>query len=102
MDPFFGEEEALIIELFQEITNFCKNLPKLTRNELEHVPKLVKYICLNNSLESLNNDNMDNVQSPLKRRATNQSSHSKISKPGKDNLVANFENLSVSSNGRRS
>jgi len=30
-DTFFDEEEALITELFQDITHFCRNLPKLTK-----------------------------------------------------------------------
>lgn len=51
-----AEQKHLNIQLFQEISNFCQFLPQLSKSTLARVPKIMKYICLNDPLDVIEDE----------------------------------------------
>lgn len=49
----FQEESTLINEFFKDIIDFCHQLPEMGREKLVEIPKIMRYICLSNPIDSL-------------------------------------------------
>mgnify|MGYP000170964229 CR=1 FL=1 len=50
----------------RKFQTFLDRVPQLNQKSLEQTPKLIKFICVNNSLESISNNYKDmSIESPI-------------------------------------
>lgn len=63
--PEYAEEKDIVQIFFKNLEFFFQNIPKIKKLKMFHVPELLKFVCITNSIE------LSEVPSPTKKKKRN-------------------------------